>query len=384
MGGNVSVNRNGQVFKAQKIDLTKVGLCEFRAKILTTIAKLNKMFKDEYGEFLWNPNGAFQEYFNGSASFVLNINMEPSELLKYKSLVGDIDIVVSDTRKKELFSLLKKLENKQLLSYSRYIGSNKLKSSSIGNQINSIFEISLQNGENVNVQFDFEFVEFEGDKPTEWAMFSHNSDFRDAKLGIKAVNHKYLIRALVGAVSYRPDVAIATASSRLGSVTLSKSVRDRQARMLKFSVGRGLREAYEPILDENGKVLYMDGKYIYKMTNSKESEYITNIDEMVMRIFSLTKLDELDYERFYHFGGLVDLLHKYTSKEVQQEVHDRYLHLLWKPENGRAQELEAGDPEADLKAKLPGYQYFVNKLGLEDESELYTKEYYKTYGQRKG
>ncbi|QAU04506.1 hypothetical protein Va1_161 [Vibrio phage Va1] len=384
MGGNVSVNRNGQVFKAQKIDLTQVGLCEFRAKVLTTIAKLNKMFKEEYGEFLWNPNGAYQEYFNGSASFVLNLNMEPSELLKYKPLVGDIDIVVPDTRKKELFSLLKKLENKQLLSYSQYIGSNKLKSSSIGNQINSIFEFSFQNGENINVQFDFEFVEFEGDKPTEWAMFSHNSDFRDAKLGIKAVNHKYLIRALVGALSYRPDVAIATASSCLGSVTLSKSVRDRQARMLKFSVGRGLREAYEPILDENGKVLYMDGKYIYKMTNSKESEYITNIDEMVMRIFSLTQLDDLDYERFYHFGGLVDLLHKYTSKEVQQEVHDRYLHLLWKPENGRAQELEAGDPDADLKAKLPGYKFFVNKLGLEDKSEAYTKEYYKTYGQRKG
>ncbi|WXB48000.1 hypothetical protein WCWAEYFT_CDS0298 [Vibrio phage VB_VaC_TDDLMA] len=384
MGGNVSVNRNGQVFKAQKIDLTKIGICEFRAKVLTTIAKLNKMFKEEYGEFLWNPNGAYQEYFNGSASFVLNLNMESSELLKYKPLVGDIDIVVPDTRKKELFSLLKKLENKQLLSCSRYIGSNKLKSSSIGNQINSIFEFSFQNGENVNVQFDFEFVEFEGDKPTEWAMFSHNSDFRDAKLGIKAVNHKYLIRALVGAVSYRPDVAIATASSCLGSVTLSKSVRDRQARMLKFSVGRGLREAYEPILDENGKVLYMDGKYIYKMTNSKESEYITNIDEMVMRIFSLTQLDDLDYERFYHFGGLVDLLHKYTSKEVQQEVHDRYLHLLWKPENGRAQELEAGDPDADLKAKLPGYKFFVNKLGLEDKSEAYTKEYYKTYGQRKG
>lgn len=383
MGGNVTIERNGKTYKAQKINLVNVGVNNFRAIIRNNLVEINKLFRAKFGHFIWSPDLIESgEIFNGSTSYIMSKSYEPDEITKYKTFAGDVDVTVPEEFKEHLYDTLKGLEGLYVTSRDRYLGNNKCKRKSIGNQLNCIFELDFGDTKHL-CQVDFEFVPYEDGKPTQWAMFSHNSDFRDTKLGIKAVHHKYLIRALVGSMSYRPDVAIATASSQIGNVKLSTSVRDREARMLKFSVGRGIREAYEPILDENGHILYIDGKYIYKMTNSKTADYTTDIKEMVKLIFALDVADEIDADNFRYFDGVIDLLQKYASEEQINHLHDRYIHLLWKPTDGRGQELESGDPELDMYVKISGYQHFVKKLRLTDRSSEYLELYYSSYGQRK-
>ena len=78
-------------------------------------------------------------------------------------------------------------------------------------------------------------------------------------LGVKAVHHKYLIRALVGGASVRDDIVIATPSSTPDNIKLTSSKSHALPRMLKFSVGKGIRIAYEPMLDDKGKIIEING-----------------------------------------------------------------------------------------------------------------------------
>ena len=196
-------------------------------------------------------------------------------------------------------------------------------------------------------------------------------------LGIKAVHHKFLIRSLVGGASYRDDIVISTPKSTHDNITLTKSKDHMYPRMLKFSVDRGIREAYEPLI-KDGKNIIIDGKKVYRPLSTSESVFVTNVEDIFKLSFQREPTNN-DIELFNSFVGVVELMKKYFNKKQIKDTTDRYIALLWGFNGQRGQELERSDPSGDYSVKESGYTYYINELNLPDEREQFVSEYYKTY-----
>ena len=381
MGGNVAIQCKNNLYKAQKIPFKKINkdtASSFRNRILYLMMVLNCEFFKVNNTYIWDAKILKNGYaFNGSTSYIMN--PEYINELNFKETIGDIDITVRDDLKFKIYTFLKSIEGAEIAKGIFYIGSNKKNYSSIGEQINSIFRIDFGMCV-VNVQVDFEFLPYENNEPTEWSKFSHSASIQDAKLGIKAVHHKFLIRALVGAASVRNDILVCTKKSTPESYTVSTSKLHRIPRMLKFSVGRGVRESYEPLI-LNGEHLQKDGKMLYRELDTKESVYTTTPKEIQKLIFGESS------GNLYSFCSVLQLMKQNLRDNQILETHNRYKDLLWGIEHDRAQELESQNPELDFEIKHIGYNKFVKEIGvgeyidsIDDTSVFW---YYKSYGQRR-
>lgn len=382
MGGNViAINKlTGEETPAERVDLRKVGRQEF-IKAATNLFKfINKDFKKKYKESLWQDESILLDgsVFNGSTSYIMNQELSDEEVVKYKPSAGDIDIMVPVGTKENLWHLLDSYEGKEIVSGVRYAGSNKPSVSSIGSQINCVFVVDFGDLQ-VPIQVDFEFVPFAGATPTEWARFSHSSSFADAKEGIKAVHHKFLIRALVGGASAREDIVIATPKSTAEDITLTKSKEHLLPRMLKFSVDRGIRVAYEPLRDAKGNIMVLDGKQVYKPIPTSNSNFETIVREIYKLAFQQVDGNESEVQKFNSFIGVVALMKKHFTPKQIKDTTDRYIELLWGSKGQRGQELERSDPEGDYQVKNSGYEYYIKALRVKDERPKYVNAYYKTY-----
>lgn len=382
MGGNVTaLMKNGTSTRAEKIPLKDIGRQKFMQVIQELLLKINKDFDKKFGHKIWNNTDEIKTgyVFNGSTSFIMNPQLIDNEVTQYKPLAGDIDVTVPNNLKEEVWKYLDGVEDTFITKSAKYMGSNKPTVSSIGDQINTVFLCNF--GEiTCACQIDFEFLEYENDKPTEWAKFSHSSSFEDAKIGVKSVHHKYILRALVGGSSIRRDIIIATGASTPDNIKLSKSKVHEIPKMLKFSVARGIRTAYEPMLDANGEQIILGGKKVYKEIPSKTSTYVNSVKEMFKLSFG--DVDEKDEPLFFSFDGMCKLIKKYLTKEQIKNTYNRYVELLWGVKPQRAQELEVQNPELDFQVKYAGYKYFCDKLGFADEHERYVETYYADYGHR--
>lgn len=382
MGGNVTaMMKDGTTTRAEKIPVAKIGRSQFMARMRDFLKAFNKEFKKETGKVIWANEADIMSgfVFNGSTSFIMDPSLSDEEVTRVKQSAGDLDITVPEELKEDVWRFLDKREGKEIIAGVRYMGSNKPTIQSIGEQINTVFVCDFD-GVRCNCQVDFEFLPYENNKPTEWAKFSHSSSFEDAQAHIKAVHHKYLIRAMIGGASMRKDIVIATSTSTPDNIKLSKSKEHIDPRMLKFSVSRGVRVAYEPMLDEHGQQVYLDDKKVYRAIPSAKSDFITSVAGIFKVAFG--DPEPSDVNRFNSFVGVVALMRKYLNKEQIKQTMERYMDLLWsnKP---HAQELEVDNPQLDFEVKNSGYQYIIKQLKLRDTSAKMVKAYYDDYGQRK-
>ena len=303
------------------------------------------------------------------------------ELLSLKPTAGDIDVMVPNYLKEKLWSFLKEIEDKKINNFI-YIGNNKETISSIIDQINALFEYDYKIGK-VYTQIDFVFVPFdENGIPTEWSKFSHSSTFGDLKSGIKAVFHKYLIRSIAHAVSQLGDVVFATKASTCKKIRISKAKKSNH--FLKFSVSKGIRVAYEPMIC-NGEQVYYDGKPVYKELPTDKSIYETEIKNIFKMLFG-KEPSKSEEEKMWSFVGLLDLINKYLNRKEIELTFERFLELLWETKNGKniAQELERDNPQLDYEIKkaavekfIDNFKFLKNKL---DNNLI--DEYYKNYGKK--
>lgn len=392
MGGNVTAinKKTGEEIRAQKIPIRKIGRKEFTSKFISIFKELNKLFKKENGFPLWanekNLENGLQ--FNGSTSYIFDQTISDIEITNVKESAGDIDIIVPEGLKTEVWTLLDKLEGKEIIKGAKYMGSNKPTVDSIGEQINGIFLVDFK-GTIVPAQVDFEFLPMEkdGSTPTEWAKFSHSSSFEDAKAGVKAVHHKYLIQSLVGGASIRDDIVIVTASANLSNY--KDKIQDQKGqlpRMLKFSVGRGIGRAYELMHDENGKPLKIDGKDVYRIIKPKDRTYETTVAEIYKLAFGRLEGNESDIKKFNSFVGILELMKKYLNKKQIDATHKRYVEKLWATATSKktgkeymvGQSLERGDAESDYNVKISGYNRFIKEFSLKPAKKEIEK-YYKNF-----
>jgi hypothetical protein len=386
MGGNVQIIKNNNIIKAEKIPIKDIGLRKFQNDFKEMFKKLNKLFYNKYKKYLWENeeilNNGF--VFNGSTSFLMDISNldKEEELKKLKPFAGDIDITVPQEYKKELFDLLKDLEDKWITNKIQYLGNNKTESS-IGEQINSLFKYCYKKDICVNSQVDFEFVKYEDNIPGEFEKFGHSSTLTDLREGIKAVFHKYLLRSISYALSkFNDNVIFVSSSANCDNweKKISKSKKERH--LIKFSITKGLRFAYEPLICD-GKQVEKDGKLVYRELKTDESIYNTNIKDIFEILFGVkpSKNEEVD---FWSFVGLVKLIKKYLNKKQQKDVLNRFLELLWdcKENKNIAQELERDNTELDYQIKNAAVSYLIKqlKLAIPKEWENKMKCYYDNYG----
>ena len=382
-GGNVTVtSKKGTETKAQKIPIKTIGRDKFYKVVTDLLKKINKDFKKKFKTLLWADETQIENgfTFNGSSSFIMDPNIPDEEIVKYKETAGDLDIAVPDFQRKNLWTYLDSIDSKEVIPGVTYMGSNRPKFSPNEDQINCVFVVDFD-GLKVPMQIDWEFLPFsETGLPSEWAKFSHSSSFEDTKAGIKAVHHKYLLRALVYGISVRDDIVICTPKSTYDNYTISKSKNLVNPGMMKFSVDKGLRVAFEPLQDPEGNSVFDNGKQVFKEIPTKESNYITDVTEILKLCINPSDLSclESDSKKFWSFTGLVELIKTYIPKENWETINQKYVKLLWelKP---RSQELERNNPELDYQVKIAGYKFFIDSLGLSDLSKDLINPYYDGY-----
>jgi hypothetical protein len=382
-GGDETVtSKKGIKTKAQKIPLKKIGRSRFRKVVTDLLKKINNDFKKKFKTLLWADETQIETgiTFNGSSSFIMDPNIPDEEIVKYKEVAGDIDVVVPDFQRKNIWDYLESIDSKEVIPGVTYMGCNRAKFSPIENQIICVFVADFD-GLKVPMQLDLEFLPFsETGLPSEWAKFSHSSSLEDTKAGIKAVHHKYLLRALVYGVSVRDDIVICTTKSTYDNYTISKSKNLVNPGMMKFSVGKGLRVAFEPLQDPEGNPVFDNGKQVFKEIPVKDSDYVTDVAEILKLSINPSDAEclESDSKKFWSFTGLVELIKTYVPKENWETINQKYVKMLWelKP---RSQELERSNPELDYKVKISGYKFFIDSLGLSDLSKDLINPYYDEY-----
>lgn len=381
MGGNVQAFNKvtGEKTNAEKIPLKEIGRSDFVNTFVRVFKKINSDFNSKFKKKIWVDETHLMTgfAFNGSTSFIMDPEISDEEIIKYKQSAGDLDVIVPEELKEELWKYLDSIEDKEVIPGVKYMGSNRPTISSVTDQINSVFVVTFPNGVKASCQVDFEFLPFENNKPTEWSKFSHSSSFTDTKQSIKALHHKFIIRALVGGASVRDDIVIATKSSTPDKIKLSGNKADKLPRMLKFSVLRGIGIAYQPMLDNDGKEIKLDGKYVYKEIPTSERNYETIVSEIYKLAFRQLDGHESDVKLFYSFVGILELMKKFLTPLEIKRTHDRYLDMLWGTGTEKAQVIETTSPQLDFEVKNSGYQRFIKEFNLKDESKKYTDDYYK-------
>ena len=186
MGGNLKIANSSA---------TRISLNQFsRQQIVSTITAIANCVAHEFeldtGIQLWNwSNIQIADITSGSTKFLFDPSISDTTLQNLYPEFGDIDLQLPVEYSSQFSNWL---NSKTALDEYELLGSKR------GNeQVPSLWYIPQLN---LNMQIDFEFVEFKDWKPTEWAQFSKVSSFDDvSKLSTKGVHHKWFLQSLTRA-----------------------------------------------------------------------------------------------------------------------------------------------------------------------------------------
>jgi hypothetical protein len=394
MGGNARATNKvtGQDTLAQKIPIKEIGRQNFIKKFVEMFEEIDKRFESKYGRPLWKNKKILKNglAFNGSTSFIMNPEIHDNDVIPFKPTSGDLDIMVKESDKSDLWNLLDELEAKpHFMKDVEYKGSNKLSISAIGDQINAVFEVTF--GKIVSQsQVDFEFTQFENDSngeevPMEFSRFGHSSSLSDAQNGFKGVSHKYILRALAGGASKRDDVLLLTSAATYEKPKFKKQKGEpiTTLNMQKFFVSKGMRVAYEKqFVPGTGEAWIENGKQVYKEIPSKDSAYETSIQEMFKILFNSE--ESKDLKEMWSFVGIVNLMNKYLDKGSIVRTFERFLDLQWGP---AGQKLERDDKNIDYEIKINAVNYIVKHIPqlkkYEGKIKDMTDKFYADYDSKK-
>jgi hypothetical protein len=404
MGGNTTaidratgkvVNFMGRPGYADKVDFTKIDRDTFRADVIAAFKKLDELHEENYGEPIWDPKKrnsllSSGQAFNGSSEHLFNSKISDKDFTKYKPLVGDIDLTIPAEKAETLFELLASLEQSQITPGKVwYIGQNKKSHS--GEQINSLFAYKYAPKlPPLFLQVDFEAVEYEKGKPTQFAKFSHSSSWEDIQQGIKGVFHKYLLRSLT-TPSAQPDAILLAPNSPLYPPSAVKIAKKTSAvKLLSFAVQYGLRSAVElqhyPDLPEIppklvGKPVVINGKLAYKETSTDESSYMTNLSQIFSLLFG-KEPTPAEVTAFGSFTGVLDIMATYFDNGQVAAIYEDF---VYEKLFGRgSQRLDAKSPDIDRAAKMGSVEMFRKVFPfLPEVDQEVLDSYYGAYKVRK-
>ena len=220
--------------------------------------------------------------------------------------------------------------------------------------------------------------------PNMWAKFSHSSMFSDIEEGVKSAFHKLLLRAISYSASQLGDVLFATKTSKCDKIKISKSKKPNH--FLKFSVAKGVRVAFEPMICD-GEEVVMDGKPVYRELSTAESIYETDLNAIFKVLFG-KEPEGNEIDMFWSYVGLLKLMKKYFNKKQVELTFERFYEILWEHKGSKniAQELEKGNPELDFQLKDSAVNKFIEYFPFAEKmiDKKYVDEFYQNYGNQRG
>lgn len=405
-GGNARFidRKTGEVAGfADKMDLKQIPRNILVDEVILVLNDINDLFQKKTGEKLWKDFNVITsgKALNGSSSSLFNKDITDEEFVTHKPKVGDIDITFPGEHMGALWELLNEIEKKKLGKMTTYLGhkNSNMNPQAAANQaqINAIFEIDAGNYK-VNAQIDFEGSEYDKktNSPTDWASFSHNSDWADIKEGFKGVAHKFTLLNLARAHSKLEGVKIVTETiaKKINGMTkeeyeagkpvkASTSQKYANPTNMAFSVAKGIRNKFTPVFFKDGKdQLTIDGAPVFVEIPTSDSKYETELEKLFELIFQVEPKGS-DMKDFNSFVGLVKLMKKYSSKQVIEDFFFEQLvsKTLWCASG--CQGLERNNPQGDLEIKSAMvnhlYDNFPYLKSYQSKVDAAAEEYYKNY-----
>lgn len=367
MGGNskaIDIRTGEFIAYAEKIDLSVFDEMTLVKDLYEFFNTLDALYFFKFKRELW-PCRGFSNYLAGSTSHLIWFK----NFKKYKSIIGDLDIMIDekDYENFEEFSLL--LYDKQIGLTGKfvYLGQDR---SSFNTTFLSVFKYT-QGDKSVNIQIDFEKHKFDDEqKPTRWSRFSHSSSMEDLKIGLKGVHHKFLLTNIIRVLSEAKNAHFATPASTPDNIRISAA--RRQPSLLAFSVDYGLRKKY--------KILKSTPNHydIYQEVPVKDSECITEPSEIFKTIFEIDPTDK-DIFDFHSSVGLCNILKKLTNKETIRKIFNAL--IINNLYGSHSQQIEKDVTiDSEVKDKLIFYLLkrfkFLNTPQTQEEILLIKDAYY--------
>jgi len=351
MGGNVYLNGK----QAEKIPVKEIGLKKFQKDFKSLVKEINKIFHKEYGIYIWNDsiidNG---DIFNGSTNILMNpLNLEKEEeLARLKPSSGDIDLVIPENLSEQVDKFLNDFSGN--INNFEYIGCKGSKNS----QTITLWKYCYEKDKCVYAQIDFEYLPYEDEMPSAFSKFSHSSTFDDMEAQVKGVFHKYLLRSIARISSKLGNVEFATKASKCGKIRISKAKKS-DPHYLKFSILRGLRVAYEPMICD-GEQVYENGVPVYKEIPTDKSIYKTNPNEIFEALFGVEP-NSKEEKMFWSYVGLLEIMKNHFDKKTIEEIFNSFFTLLWdlRGDVNISQQLEKMSPEIDKIEKMSAINRFI-------------------------
>lgn len=382
MGGNVNIinPKSGKSYKVNKPDFRLIDRTEFKTNFVDAFKKLDDLHNKKFKTPIWPQKTRDSilnsgEAFNGSSEHLFGNKLSDDELTEYKPTFGDIDLTVPKEHYDTIFSLLDSVAGKKLNSAVSYVDKKKGVG---GKQINCLFVYTPPGMKPLYVQIDFEFVDYEKGRPSEFAKFGHSSPWGDTKASIKGLFHKYMLRSLATVVSTQKDAVLLTKTSPLEppeKIIVSKVTSP--VRFLSFSVDSGLRTKFAQQFHADGSPVIVNGMRAYKE--------IPPEDERKTRLGIFTALFGVEPEGnelslLDSFTGILQLLADHFD---DNQIEELYLDFIDKLYGKEAQELDATSAEGDKSAKMPAIAEFLRKFPFlekyNDMVENMKKDFYKKY-----
>jgi hypothetical protein len=356
-GGNLSINGH----EAQHLDLKVTKRGYMVPKLNELLYAINSAYFKMYKESLWNDKVlASGEFLSGSSLHFFNVKGISDEVFTQKKpTVGDIDTMVDKTKEPNLQQFLTAYTNKQI-GPAVFLGFQR------GNeQFSGLFELQ---DPPVKVQIDFEFVEFEKEKPTDWARFSHSSSWEDLQAGVKGVFHKWLIQAFTALTRKNFILRKMKGRGKLRQEVDEPATDNMYSFAVSSKEGGGLRAKYEPVLDDNGNPLVIKGLPV--MREAPTSGYNQDIGQIFSTILDQRlnpKQAQTLQKQFWSFTGLLQVMNTLLTTEEKEQVMQGFLSKTIGP---GAQGMYKNNPNKDIAEKTVAINTLLNTLKLPKPSNL--------------
>lgn len=362
MGGNICVNEN----YADTLDVRKHNREKFICLFMGMIGHLNYLFNEKEDELIWNLSVPFKYLASGSSKFLFTKDL--FDLYTTKPIFGDIDFFVPKKKKEKFIALLDSLKGKELSRHFTFIGHNK-ETKKANHQINCLFRYFPGEHAPLNIQVDFEFVDFQDDAiPAVFSNFSRSSAWEDAEMGIKGVEHKYLITSIFQTGRTINGFIVTPTSTRLNLKISKKKINPSE---YCFSVSHGVRKKfklafsidvvnYYKEIPPNERYYYNDLHVIYDLMFDEQEPYCDYVDDM------------------WSFVGIVRILKKLEYQESR--IRKIFAALIEINFGKKAQKLSR-DPKIDAEIKLNAVKYFAKQFKFLYYGTYLTKinEYYENF-----
>ena len=379
-GGNLTVEGKEGSKSATKLQVAMMEPEEFKRlqhDFIILLKKLSHKFADKYGRLIWEDESILDRGLCFSGSTRTFFQKDWKTYSTYKKKVGDFDLQLPEEVQDQFNEWFpNEIEGTSIGSFEFYGWQQSY------GQSHTLLRCFDYPGVGADfLQLDFEFVPYEGTKPSPFATFAHYSSWEDLEGNIKGVFMKYLMRALVDCLDFRNNVTLVTPKGRAQN---TKESRAEYKRFSSFSVDAGVSTRYKPYIDpETGKQAIVNGHPAWTYAKVTERNTTQNLNEIFETVFHHPPKSEQDIKDMHSYIRMLKLMRRELPLDKVEKVYDTMIEFMWAPDG---QKLSAFDKDEDKEWKVSANDKFIEIFpelsSKQDKINEMIETYYSNYTNR--